>query len=187
MQAVDIQVSRADVLHRPAYKRNPKGSIQCRKSPDSAAGGAMPVVSPSRRAALAALVASPMAGAAALPTLAAATTPDPIFAAIAKWRTAKQAWLAALHAHNRVDEQVETTRGPQEVLRNRGMRPHRRRRGRPMPDRRGPRRKLTSRDRSGATPLPPLATAMSVISTNPSRWARTFSRVFIVEERRSFR
>jgi hypothetical protein len=80
------------------------------KITDSAAGGAMPVVSPSRRAALAALVASPMAGAAALPALAASTTPDPIFAAIAKWRTAKQAWLAALHAHNRVDEQVETTR-----------------------------------------------------------------------------
>jgi hypothetical protein len=79
------------------------------KSPLHAAGGALPAVSPSRRAALAALVASPMAGAAALPALVASTAPDPIFAAIAKWRTAKQAWLAALHAHDRLEEQVDTT------------------------------------------------------------------------------
>ena len=51
-----------------------------------------------------------MAGAAALPTLAASTVPDPIFGVIAKWRTARQAWLALLDAHNRAEEQVGTTR-----------------------------------------------------------------------------
>jgi hypothetical protein len=59
---------------------------------------------PSRRGLLALLAASPMVGAAALPALAAAH--DPIFAAIANWRSAKSAWLAAEAIHSRIEEQV---------------------------------------------------------------------------------
>jgi hypothetical protein len=50
-----------------------------------------------------------MVGAAALPALAAAH--DPIFAAIANWRSAKSAWLTTLDIHSRIDEQVDSARG----------------------------------------------------------------------------
>jgi hypothetical protein len=66
-------------------------------------------VTPSRRGLLALLAASPMVGAAALPALAAAH--DPIFAAIANWRSAKSAWLTTLDIHSRIDEQVDSARG----------------------------------------------------------------------------
>jgi hypothetical protein len=49
-----------------------------------------------------------MVGAASLPALAAAH--DPIFAAIANWRSAKSAWLAALDAHEPINDQVDRAR-----------------------------------------------------------------------------
>jgi hypothetical protein len=63
---------------------------------------------PSRRGLLAVLAASPMFGAAALPALAAEH--DPIFAAIAEWRSAKSTWLAALDAHEPINDQVDRAR-----------------------------------------------------------------------------
>jgi hypothetical protein len=50
-----------------------------------------------------------MIGASALPALA--TTDDPIFAAIANWRSAKSAWLAAEDIHSLIEEKVAAAWG----------------------------------------------------------------------------